>query len=104
MIGHSLVTGFTMFIRRSFDMTYFGISTYHRHEPPLPVRANERETDDTATDTAIDTATDTATDTTTTDGPFKTGLPCGSAWRGHLIGFLSHSFGRRSSAGASIES
>ena len=35
MIDHSLVTGFTMFIRRSFDMTCFGISTYHRHEPPL---------------------------------------------------------------------
>ena len=36
MIDHSLVTGFTMFIRRSFDMTCFGISTYHRHGPPLP--------------------------------------------------------------------
>ena len=35
MIDHSLVTGFTMLIRRSFDMTCFGISTYHRHEPPL---------------------------------------------------------------------
>ena len=35
MTDHSLVTGFTMFIRRSFDMTCFGISTYHRHEPPL---------------------------------------------------------------------
>ena len=36
MIDHSLVTGFTMFIRRSlFDMACFGISTYHRHEPPL---------------------------------------------------------------------
>ena len=38
MIDHSLVTGFTMFIRRSFDMTCFGISTYHRHEPPLVSR------------------------------------------------------------------
>ena len=38
MIDHSLVTGFTMFIRRSFDMTCFGISTYHRHEPPLHPR------------------------------------------------------------------
>ena len=38
MIDHSLVTGFTMFIRRSFDMTCFGISTYHRHEPPLGFR------------------------------------------------------------------
>ena len=35
MIGHSLVTGFTMLIRHSFDMACFGISTYHRHEPPL---------------------------------------------------------------------
>ena len=39
MIDHSLVTGFTMFIRRSFDMTCFGISTYHRHEPPLSRKA-----------------------------------------------------------------
>ena len=35
MIDHSLVTGFTMLIRRSFDMACFGIFTYHRHEPPL---------------------------------------------------------------------
>ena len=42
MIDHSLVTGFTMFIRRSFDMTCFGISTYHRHEPPLRVESQGR--------------------------------------------------------------
>ena len=35
MIDHSLVTGFTMLIRRSFDMACFGISKCHRHEPPL---------------------------------------------------------------------
>ena len=41
MIDHSLVTGFTMLIRRSFDMTCFGISTYHRHEPPLTGKSAE---------------------------------------------------------------
>ena len=43
MIDHSLVTGFTMFIRRSFDMTCFGISTYHRHEPPLAQPSERRK-------------------------------------------------------------